>query len=195
VEVRPGSSARISWTRVRNYFTMGRSVTFTEDAAVDLFQQHILKEGNQVRANGSLYLTPNLRVIHRATSLLLSNLKTNKLPMRLGWPSNLPLVTNCQRTSRLRDGFNHMTHRHMLCTSVTECISSRVRLLYAFPIEPTNEYFRAHCLPGRQSIRSSTFDHLRHPPMWRIYRRSEHTTVLRSVHRHQQFFELPAIPK
>lgn len=114
-------------------------------------------------ANGSLCLASNLRAIHRATSLLLSNSKTNKLPMRLGRPSNLPPVTNCQRTSRLRDGFNHMTHGHLLCTSVTECISSRVRLLYAFPIEPKNEYFRTHCPPGRQSIRSSTFDHLRHP--------------------------------
>ena len=54
VGVRPENSTKISWTRVRKYFTMGRSATLTADVAVDLFQQYILKQGDQVRADGSL---------------------------------------------------------------------------------------------------------------------------------------------
>ena len=115
VEVRLGSLTRISWTRVRRHSTIvDQSATLTDNAAVDLFQQHILGQGSQVRQTGARSRTPNLTVIHRATSLLLSSSKTNKLPMRLGWPSSLPPVTNSTKRSRLHGDFNHPTHKYPL---------------------------------------------------------------------------------
>ena len=54
MEVRLESSTRISWTRVRRHSTIvDRSVTLTDNAAVDLFQQHILGQGSQVRQTGA----------------------------------------------------------------------------------------------------------------------------------------------
>ena len=53
-EAKLESSTRINWTRVRGRPTMERSALLTDSAAVDLFQQHILKQGDQVRAGGLL---------------------------------------------------------------------------------------------------------------------------------------------
>jgi len=85
-----------------------------------------------VRADGSLLSrAAELKIIRRATSLPLSNSKTSKSPARSGCLSSPSLAANCQRRSRLRDGFSNLTHGHPLCTSMTEYLSARVKPLYA----------------------------------------------------------------
>jgi hypothetical protein len=107
-----------------------------------------------------------LKTIHRATSLPLNSSKTNKSPTRSGLRSSLPPDMSYLRASRPRDNLNSLTHGHPLCTSMTEYLSTRVRLPYV----PFNRArISDRTVPRRvgikkesgQSIRSSTFDHLR----------------------------------
>src|SRR6266511_2775744 len=80
-----------------------QSGMLTCGVAVDLFQQHILKQDGQVSSGGNLPShIAELNMAYRATSLQLSNLKTNKSPTRSGFHSSLSLATNCRRTSSLR---------------------------------------------------------------------------------------------
>ena len=84
---------------------------------------------------------------------------------------------------------------------MTEYVFSRVRLLYAFLIEPMpNEYLRAHCSPGEVEVASNQFvlapSIIFAAPVYIGRAQSgEHTVVLRSARRHQHFLELPPIPK
>ena len=50
-EVKLESSMRISWIRVPVNLFSGNSVQLTDRPAVDLFQQHILNQGDQVRTD------------------------------------------------------------------------------------------------------------------------------------------------
>ena len=117
------------------------------------------------RYGDSLSCMAELKTIHRATSLPLNSSKTNKSPTRSGLRLSLPLDMSCLRASRLQDNPNNLTHAaHPLCTSMTEYLSTRVRLPYA----PFNRAcISDHTVPRRmgtrsgQSIRSSTFDRLR----------------------------------
>ena len=51
-EVKPENSMRISWTKVLVNLFSGNSFQLTDHPAVDLFQQHILGQGDQVRTDG-----------------------------------------------------------------------------------------------------------------------------------------------
>lgn len=102
-------------------------------------------------------------MIHRATSLLLNNLRTNKSPMRSGCRSSLSLATNCLRASRLGDDSNNQTM--VISMYLYDRIpSARVRLPYVLFNQASKRVWageKEH-RDDRRSIRSSTFDHLRH---------------------------------
>lgn len=133
-EVGLGNSTRISWIRVIERSIAGRSAMLTDYTAVDLFQQYILKQGDQVRADGNLWsCTPSLKMIYRATSLLLSNSRTNKSHMRLGCPSSLSLVANCQSGSshsmqwlQQPNRWSFMTRVFRPCKVTTQVVSNQM---------------------------------------------------------------------